>query len=71
MVIDSTFLFFIAFIWIALMVFGHVSKIRIFNLFSVLVCIFLATQLYQNVILLLLFIGISIYELYFTFLGGQ
>ena len=50
---------------------GHVKKVRIFNLFAVVVFIFLMTQLYESVPLLVLFIGLSLYEIYFTFWDGR
>jgi len=71
MTIDSTFLIFIAVVGFTLMIFGHLSRIRIFNLLSVLVMVFLAIELSEYVILLVMFIGLSIYELWFTFMGGE
>ena len=71
MVVDSTLLIFGALVGFGLMIYGHASKIRIFNLLSVAVFIFLATQLAEFIPLLIAFIGLMIYELYYTFMGGD
>jgi hypothetical protein len=71
MTIDGEFLIFAIILGFGLMIYGHMSKIRIFNLLSVGVMIFLATQLSEFVPLLVVFIGLMIYELYYTFMGGE
>ena len=50
---------------------GHVKKVRIFNVFAVVVFIFLMTQTYEFIPLLVLFIGLSVYELWFAFSDGR
>lgn len=70
MIIDSTFLLVIFVFGFTLLIFGHVKKIRLFNLFSVFVWIFLATQLAEFLPLLLALIALSLYEVYYTFFGG-
>ena len=53
------------------MFFGHIKRIGIFNIFAVVVFIFLMTQTYEFIPLLILFIGLSIYEIYVAFWEGK
>ncbi len=46
---------------------AHLKKVRLFSLFAVVVFIYLATQTYTIVPLLILWTGLTIYEIYFTF----
>jgi len=52
-----------------LMIYGHSSKIRLFNLLSVGIFLFIAIQLSSYTPVLVVLIGLMIFELYFTFMG--
>jgi hypothetical protein len=54
---------------LALMIYGHSSKIRIFNLLSCGIFLFIAIQLASYVPILIVLLGLIIFELYFTFKG--
>jgi len=67
----SLFLIMSAGIGLALIMFGHSSKVRIFNLFGSGVFIFLATQFVEFLPMLIVCIGIILYEVYYAFFGGD
>lgn len=67
MVMDSMFYMVIVVLTMALMIYGHVSKLRVMNLLSIGGLIFLAIQWSSEISLLILLLGIMFFELYFTF----
>lgn len=71
MTIDSTFLIFAGLLGIGFILIGHVLKLRIFNLLSVAVFTFLGIELGEYPALLVAFIGVGLYEIYYTFFGGD
>jgi hypothetical protein len=71
MTIDSTFLLFAAVLGIGFILIGHGLKLRIFNLLSVAVFLFLSIELSDHVALLIAFIGVGLFEIYYTFFGGE
>ena len=68
---DSTFYLFIGAFAFALMFFGLASGKRIYNLFSSGVFLFLAIQLSTYTAMLIVLIGLIIFQLYDTFFGGS
>ena len=71
MVIDSTFYMVIVVFTLGLIIYGHISKLRILNLLSIGGLLFLAIQWSSEVALLVFLIGVMFFELYFTFSGRE
>ena len=71
MIVDSTLILVGVVFALGLVIMGHYTKMRIFNLFSVGVFLFLAIELSEFVALLIILIGLMLYELYYVFIGGQ
>jgi hypothetical protein len=70
--VSADMLLFVALILgLGLVVYGHASKLRLFNLFGSGVFIFLAMQFTGHIVLLIICLGITMFELYYTFLGGD
>lgn len=65
---DTSALLFLASIFaIALMIISYITKQRIFNLLCVAPLLYLAIELSASVPLLIGFIGLIIFQLYYTF----
>lgn len=69
--IDSTFLLVIAAVMIALIVIGLWSKIGVFHLLAALCDIFIATQIYSYIALLIFCIALFIFLLWLAFFRVQ
>jgi hypothetical protein len=70
MTIDSIFIMVFVLFGFILVGFGHATGNRIFNLLSTGVFIFLATQLYMYLPVLVVLTGLVLFELYYTFWGN-
>ena len=68
---DGVFLLVAVALAFALMVWGYSTKMGIYNLFSVGLWIFIATQVITYTPFVLVIVGIIIFQLYYTFFGGR
>jgi len=67
---ESLLLLVIVVLALTLMIFGHITKIGVFNLASIPFFIVLAVELQAHVGLVIGFIALIIFEFYFAFIGN-
>jgi len=71
-VISADMLLFVTLLFaFGLLIYGHMSKLRIFNLFSIGLFLFLGIQLIDYLAVVVVIVGLIIYEIYYTFFGGN
>jgi hypothetical protein len=67
---DTLVLLTVGIITLTLMVMGHLTNKRVFNVFSTVGFVALAIELSDYIALIILFVGIIIYELYYAFFAN-